>query len=359
MAFIDDSSALPEFADAMWPRVVAAGLDPYRYEAVTRHLTDLRSWPLAFVNAATRDVARARTAVQRGREVSAAEALRDAALLFHFATTLPNPDLETHSRAAQAGARAARESRAVLEPDAVELSGFGYTGVLRMPRTLSRAPVVLVIPGMNSGQIEFTAVARSLVARGMAAVTLDGPGQGELAPSMSWDPDYHLTVARLLDDLDARNDVDLALDRTGVLALSMGGFYGGLVAQHDLRARALAMISGPSAIHFDDVPPLVRDTFVLRTGSERAARKFADRVDVTDRAPRIDLPVLVVEGSEDVTPGVTSGRVLASLAPDATFSSIPGGNHLIENARWDWLPDVSDWMAERLAAPARRSGRWL
>lgn len=127
-AFLDEPVA--PFAAANRSRAIAAGIDPYQYDAVTSDLTALHEWTDAFARTGEEHLARAGKArLPR----SAGEAYRDAALWFHFATVLPNPDLAAHGRAAAASANALRRSLARLAPDAEHLSGPDFTGVLRRP----------------------------------------------------------------------------------------------------------------------------------------------------------------------------------------------------------------------------------
>src|ERR1035441_7895537 len=41
----------------------------------------------------------------------------------------------------------------------------------------------------------------------------------------------------------------------------------------------------------------------------------------------------------------TNGAVLADAAPRAEYLLVPGGDHMVGNARWAWLPGTADWLA--------------
>ncbi|WP_327412306.1 alpha/beta fold hydrolase [Streptomyces sp. NBC_01233] len=71
-------------------------------------------------------------------------------------------------------------------------------------------------------------------------------------------------------------------------------------------------------------------------------------MDLAALAPRIAVPLLVVDGDQDVIPGVTNGEHLARLAPHGTYLSVPHGDHLLGNARPDWLPHLSDHLTHTL-----------
>ncbi|MGW1678586.1 alpha/beta hydrolase family protein [Saccharopolyspora sp. NPDC002376] len=340
--FFDQPDLLPGFADLNRSRAIAAGIDPFQYDAVTGGLTSIRDWPGAFVGTGQEHLARA----ERSQAV---DAYRDAALWFHFATVLPNPDLDEHAAAASASAEALR----CAEPEAEHIVAPEFAGILRRPAT--RAPVVVLIPGMNSGKVEFMTIADNLLSRGVAVLAIDGPGQGELATTSFWEPAYQKVIQRALDAIADRSDVDG--QRVAAMALSMGGYLGALAAAHEPRIRALVSVSGPSALDWDQLAPYVVDTFTLRTGSPAAARDFADRINAAEIAPRIDQPMRVIDGGLDVIPGVTNAEPLAQ-APNAEYVLIPEGNHLLENVRWKWLPDAADWLVDRVirtgGGPRRR-----
>ncbi|MEV5542438.1 alpha/beta fold hydrolase [Saccharopolyspora shandongensis] len=339
--FFDQPGLLPGFADANRPRAIAAGIDPFQYDAVTAELTSIRDWPTAFARAGREHLARAEQADEQGLSASASEAYRDAALWFHFATVLPNPDLDVHAAAAKASADAQRRA----DPAAEHITDPDFAGILRRPTGI-RAPVVVLIPGMNSGKVEFMSIADSLLRRGVAVLAIDGPGQGELATRSHWEPEYQKVVHRVLDVIADRSDVDG--QRVAAMALSMGGYLGALAAAHEPRIRALVSVSGPSALHWDRLAPYVTDTFALRTGSVAAGRDFARRINAAEIAPRIAQPMRVLDGGLDVIPGVANAEPLARHAPNAEYLLIPEGNHLLETTRWKWLPDTADWLADHL-----------
>ncbi|WP_207939063.1 alpha/beta fold hydrolase [Actinomadura darangshiensis] len=329
--FFDEPVA--PFAAANRSRAIAAGVDPSQYDAVTAGLSSLHGWTDAFVRTGQEHLALAEKAMHPR---SAGEAYRDAALWFHFATVLPNPDLAAHGEAAAASADALRRSLARLAPDAEHLTGPDFTGVLRRPSP--DAPLVVLVPGMNSGKVEFMPIAEALVHRGVAVLAIDGPGQGELTVRSTWEPDYHRVVGQALDAVDGLPA------GIGLIGLSMGGFLASVAAHHEPRVRAVVTVSGPTAITWGELPPYVTESFVLRTGGEAAAREFARRVS----APPLPQPLRVLDGGLDVIPGVANGEELARQAANGEYVLIPEGNHLLENCRWAWLPDTLDRLAARL-----------
>jgi pimeloyl-ACP methyl ester carboxylesterase len=325
-----------EFAAAQWTRATGAGVDPHEYRRVTDGLTSVADWGPSFLRTGHSYLQRAQDAAS---PVSAGEYLLMAARWFHLATLAP--DAGAHPGAVEAD-HALSRALTVLEPDARRVSGEGLTGWLRGP---SDAPTVVVVPGLDSAKEEFLDLVSALLARGLAVFAMDGPGQGVLAATTTFVSDYERVVGRVIDALGT--------GRVGLVGLSLGGYFAARAAALEPRVAAVATVSGPFRLDWEELPPPVRDIMAQRAGGADAAHAFAQHVDLAALAPRIAAPLLVVDGDQDVIPGVTNGEPLARLAPHGTYLSVPHGDHLLGNARPDWLPHLTDHLAHILTgAPA-------
>ncbi|MEU6430387.1 alpha/beta fold hydrolase [Microbispora sp. NPDC046973] len=322
-----------DFAAANLSRATGAGLDPHEYLRVTGDLADLDQWGEAFMRAAREHVARAE---QAATAISRGEHLRTAARWFHFATLGPNR--ESALAAAEADTAMGRALE-LLEPQARRIEGPSFTGWLRGPA--DAAATVVVVPGLDSGKEEFHDVVTALLRRGLAVFAMDGPGQGALAATSTVRADYHQVIGQVIDTLGLRN--------VGLVGLSLGGYYVAESAARESRVAAAVTVSGPFRLHWEILPPPVRDLLTQRAGGEEAARRFAGQVDLSALAPQISCPLLVVDGGQDVIPGVTNGEPLARLAPYGRYMSLPHGDHLLGNVRSDWLPTAADWISGALA----------
>ncbi|MEH6373353.1 alpha/beta fold hydrolase [Streptomyces sp. KLMMK] len=323
-----------EFAAAQWTRATGAGVDPHEYRRVTGALTSLAGWGPSFLRTGHAYLERAEAA---GSPVSAGEHLLMAARWFHLATLAPYAET---GRAAAEADRALGRALTVLEPGARRVSGEGFTGLLRGP---ADAPgTVVVVPGLDSAKEEFLDLASALLARGLAVFAMDGPGQGALTATTTLRPDYEQVVGRVVDALGA--------ERIGLVGLSLGGYFAARTAALETRVAAVATVSGPFRLDWAELPAPVKDIMARRTGGTGAAREFARQVDLSALAPRIAAPLLVVDGGQDVIPGVTNGEPLARLAPYGTYLSVPHGDHLLGNARPDWLSHLADHIANTLIA---------
>lgn len=321
-----------EFAAAQWTRATGTGVDPHEYRRVTNGLVCVADWGPSFLRTGHDHLRRAQDAAS---PLSKGEHLLMAARWFHLATLAPYP--EAHRAAAEADDALSR-ALTVLEPDARRVSGEGFTGWLRGP---ADAPgTVVVVPGLDSAKEEFLDLVSALLARGLAVFAMDGPGQGVLAATTTFVPDYERVVGRVINAL--------GVARIGLVGLSLGGYFAARAAALEPRVAALATVSGPFRLDWEQLPPPVRDIMAMRTGGADAAHEFVRQVDLAALAPRITAPLLVVDGDQDVIPGVTNGEPLARLAPHGSYLSVPHGDHLLGNARPDWLPHLSDHLAHTL-----------
>jgi pimeloyl-ACP methyl ester carboxylesterase len=321
-----------DFAAAQWTRATGAGVDPHEYRRVTGGLTSVADWGPSFLRTGHGYLQRAENA---GSPLSAGEYLLTAARWFHLATLAPHADAP---RAAVEADHALSRALTVLEPDARRVSGEGFTGWLRGP---SHAPgTVVVVPGLDSAKEEFLDLVSALLARGLAVFAMDGPGQGVLAPTTTFVPDYERVVGRVIDAL--------GVTRIGLVGLSLGGYFAARAAALEPRVAAVATVSGPFRLDWEELPPPVQEIMAQRAGGADAAHEFVRHVDLAALAPRIAAPLLVVDGDQDVIPGVTNGETLARLAPHGSYLSVPHGDHLLGNARPDWLPHLSDHLTHTL-----------
>ncbi|GAA2208349.1 alpha/beta hydrolase family protein [Nonomuraea monospora] len=322
-----------DLAAANLSRATGAGLDPHEYLRVTGELTDPDQWGETFMRAAGEHLARAE---QAATAISTGEHLRTAARWFHFATLGPNRQSALAAAEADTAMRRALE---LLEPQARRIEGPGFTGWLRGPA--DAAATVVVVPGLDSSKEEFHDVVTALLHRGLAVFAMDGPGQGTLAATSTVRADYHHVIGQVIDAIGTRN--------VGLVGLSLGGYYVAESAALESRVMAAVSVSGPFRLHWDALPPPVRDLLIQRAGGEEAAHRFAGQVDLSALAPQITCPLLVIDGGQDVIPGVTNGEPLARQAPHGHYVCLSHGDHLLGNARPDWLAMAADWISGALA----------
>jgi dienelactone hydrolase len=342
-------------AVANWaPRFTAQGVDPNDFARVTAPLERWEEWLDAWVANGDLHAGLAREAEGRGRPLTAGQAWVRAALAYHFAKFVWVVDLDRRKAAADRAVAALRRAHALLDPTAerlqVPFQGSVMAATLRRPLDIRRPPLVLLLPGLDSTKEEFFNWENVFLARGMATLSLDGPGQGETGYATHIRPDYEVAVTATLDHLEGRGDLDLG--RVGAVGVSLGGYYAPRAAAFEPRIRATVAIGGP--YNFGDcwagLPQLTRETFVHHAGAtdEAEAERLARRLDLGPVLPRLRQPLLVIFGKLDrLIPWRQAERV-AVEAPDAELAMLEDGNHVCNNMPYRYQPLAADWTRERL-----------
>jgi 2,6-dihydroxypseudooxynicotine hydrolase len=139
-------------------------------------------------------------------------------------------------------------------------------------------------------------------------------------------------------------------------ASASGGYYAPRAAAFEPRIRAVAGISGPYDFGelWDDLPPLTRETFMVKSGArdEREGRELAGSLTLRGVAGEIGQPALFVTGGRDrIVPWQQTERA-AREAPRGEFVLFPEGSHVCSNIPYRYRPLVADWMWERLGGEA-------
>ncbi len=337
------------------PRFVAMGVDYNQFFRTTARIERWEEWLDAWCAAAAEHLELARAAEAAGRARSAGEAYLHAALCLHFGKFVWVLDAAAHRAATQRSIEALYSAHRYLDPAAerieAELDGGRLAANLRRPPGTKWPPLVLLIPGLDSTKEEFFHHENAFLVRGMATLSMDGPGQGESGFSLPIRPDYEVAVATMLDALAGREDLDLL--RVGAVGVSLGGYYAPWAAAFEHRLRAVAGISGPYDFGelWDQLPPLTRETFIVKSGArdDEQGREFASALSLRGVAPEIRQPALFVTGGQDrIVPWRQTERA-AREAPGGEFVLFEQGSHVCSNMPYRYRPLVADWMAEQLA----------
>ena len=352
-------------------RFIANGIDYNDFARTTAAIDRWEEWLERWTETAGVHVALADSAAAAGEQRSAGEAYARAAVTFHFSKFVWVLDAERHRANTMAAIRCLYEAHARLDPTAerVEAAMDGGTVVANLrrppagpagpaapaePGAAGRFPLVLLIPGLDSTKEEFFCWESVSLARGMATLSLDGPGQGETGLAMHIRPDYELAAGAILDAVADRPELDS--DRIGAVGVSLGGHYVVRAAAFEPRIRALAGVSGPYdfAAGWDAMPSLTRETVVHHTGatSEAQARARAGELNLDGVAERVRAPCLVVTGRRDRVIAWEQTKRIADAVPGAEWVLYDDGTHVCNNIPYKYRPLVADWMHAHLTGSA-------
>jgi dipeptidyl aminopeptidase/acylaminoacyl peptidase len=343
-------------AVANWaPRFVTNGVDPNDFQRVTEPLERWDDWLGAWSANGDLHAGLARDAESHGRTPTAGRAWVRAALSYHFAKFVWVVDLARHREAADRAVDALRQAHRLLDPSAerleVPFASTTMVATLRRPPVVEHPPLVFLLPGLDSTKEEFFDWEDVFLDRGMATLSLDGPGQGETGYATHIRADYEVGVAAMLDHLSGRRDLDL--DRVGAVGVSLGGYYAPRAAAFEPRIRAAVSIGGPYNFGdcWDALPMLTRETFVHHSGAtgEDEGRELALQLDLGPVLPGLRTPLLVIFGKLDrLIPWQHAERVAAE-APNAELVMYEHGNHVCNNIPYLYRPLAADWTREQLA----------
>ena len=337
------------------PRFITMGVDYNDFVRTTGRIERWEEWLSAWSAVADEHLELAREAEAAGRGRSAGEAYLHAALCLHFGKFVWVLDAAAHRDATERAIEALYRAHGYLDPSAerieARLDGAPLAGNLRRPADVPRPPLVVLIPGLDSTKEEFFHHENAFLRRGLATLSMDGPGQGETGFALPIRPDYEVAVAAVLDALSGR--ADLELDRVGAVGVSLGGYYAPRAAAFEPRIRAVAGISGPYEFgeQWDALPPLTREAFIVKSGArdEREGRELAHALSLRGVASRVTQPALYVTGGLDrIVPWQQTERA-ARETPNGRFVLFEQGSHVCSNIPYRYRPLVADWMAEQLA----------
>lgn len=303
---------------------------------------------------------RARALEQRGLTLSAGESYTLASLYFHFGQLVLFHDLATKDRLSRRREAAFRAGALHLMPSARVFTvpspaGAPLHAYLRLPRaSKGRVPCVLVVPGADSVKEENLAFTNLLLARGMAAVCFDGPGQGETRQSLPFAEDYERHLAPLISQMTHEPGVDG--DRLGLVGFSFGGYLAPRVAAAYPAIGACAVLGGCYDLsYWDALPPLLKEDFAYVFGVHTwdEAGDCARRLSLAPVLDRLHCPFLAVHGKRDgIFPWTDAQKMVAGAGGPAELLLFEEGDHCCHNLNHRSKPAVADWLQGHLGAGA-------
>ena len=340
------------------PRFIAMGVDYNDFVRTTGRIERWEEWLDAWSAMAEEHLELASDAERAGHGRSAGEAYLHAALCLHFGKFVWVLDAAAHRAATERSIAALYRAHGHLDPTAerieAALDGALLAGNLRRPTGVGRPPLVVLIPGLDSTKEEFFHHENAFLARGMATLSMDGPGQGESGFALAIRPDYEIAVTAMLDAVAGRGDLDLL--RVGAVGVSLGGYYAPRAAAFEPRIRALAGISGPYDFGetWEQLPPLTREAFIVKSGArdELEGRERARALSLREVASEVTQPALFVTGGLDrIVPWQQTERAAREVRR-GEFVLFEQGSHVCSNIPYRYRPLVADWMAGQLASVA-------
>lgn len=355
-------------------RFVANDIDPLDVERTLAEVSDWSDWADAWERTADRYVALADAADEAGHRRTAAQHRRRAALILQFGQFVLNDDparrRAMHRRQSDLYRLAAPDLSPAADPYLLDVGTGRYGdvrvhGYVRLPDA-ALLGVVLLIPGLESTKEQFSTFEPYLLERGLATVSIEGPGQGEAHADHPFLLGEFL-VAYVAVRRSVAEDARLRALPVALLGTSFGGFLSLRCAVADDVAPDLAppdavvAIAGPHTLTpLSALQPILQEGFVHLSGSSDVAEADARLADVTlsGHLDRLRSPTLIVHGDADrIIPVAHADRIAADVrarddAPEFTFDRVEGGSHSCNNFHTVVRPRIADWLTDRLRAAA-------
>jgi alpha-beta hydrolase superfamily lysophospholipase len=211
---------------------------------------------------------------------------------------------------------------------------------------------VVVIGGVEGWAMDFDSLGEAFAARGVDALLLDGPGQGEtrLSQHHYLTPSWRGAYERAIDFLDAR-----ASGRPlGIVGNSMGGSFAMAVAASDERVRACVDNGGVPAPWTLPTSGTFFAKMLAFCGTSETEQGLAAwrTVDPLTGGVNQDYRLLVVHGGADPLVSDDWAREMLRDAPagDREMVVFSDGDHCVYNHKSDRDALIADWTRQQLTA---------
>lgn len=248
-----------------------------------------------------------------------------------------------------------RRAAPLLQPAAerfeVTVDGATVPGYVRTPIGAGPWPTAVLLGGLESTKEESYQFEQQLLGRGIATVTFDGPGQGEMFPEVPLRGDYERYTSAVLDHVEKLPEIDAA--RIAVVGRSLGGFYA--LRSASLEPRFVACISWGGFADmdaFDEETPLTKESWRYVTASstlEEARDRVQKLLDVRPVLHNLRVPTYIQHGNLDEVPQ-TEVDVVKQHAVNAPLHIViePEGDHCCHNLGPRPRIEMVDWLQDQL-----------
>jgi len=335
-------------------RFVSNGVELGAFQSTLQRIERWERWCAEWGVTARHYEEVAAAAESRGDTLTAGESWVRAATCWHFGKFVFMDDLAQQRTAHERTVADFRKGMASLEPPAerveIPYGTHRLAAILRTPPGVTKAPLVVMVPGLDSVKEELQPTAEHFLRRGLATLAIDGPGQGEAEYDLPIEPAYERPVAAVVDWVETRKDLDSS--RIGVYGLSLGGYYALRAAAHEARLKAVVSNAGPYKFGdlWDQLPELTRQAFTQRSGAsgQDDAHRRADALTL-EGIDRVLCPTLLVFGKLDrIIPFSEAGR--SARIEGVELVAYETGNHGVTDQAFESRTMMADWMRRHLSA---------
>jgi dienelactone hydrolase len=336
---------------------------------------DDHAWFEEWTGMADHVEARGRERLEAGHPTTAAACLLRAAHYYHIGERFLQPKSKAGLTAYRRGVEAFRDGITLVRRPRVECVEVPYQGTslpalyVHAEDAADRAPAMVFFDGFDvTKEIQYFRGIPDLVARGIACLIVDGPGNGESIRfrNLALHHQTELYATPAYELLAARPEIDPA--RIGVMAISLGGYYAPRAAAFEPRF-ACCIAWGAQwdyhAIWKERLERIERGEVLslsvpwehllweFGVSSKEAALKALEGFKLDGVVQKIECPFLLTHGEGDAQiPLALAQKCFDAVGSERktfkVFTREEGGYHhcqvdnltLGTSYMWDWLEDV-------------------
>lgn len=258
---------------------------------------------------------------------------------------------QLHAQCLRAYRAAAPDFEHPARPFEFEFRKRTVRGWLRLPAGDGPHPVAVILNGTNGVKEELHQWADAFLERGIATVTLDGPGLGETFHRLSTVAEPRPLGVAIMNRIESEPALDP--DRVCYTGLSLGGYAAIKMAAHDARVRCVAAVSPPFSVdvYWNVTLSSMRGELASLYGmSVEEMTPFIPRITLEHVLPDLHAPLMLVGGGHDmITPDEEAQRIFATARNEREFVHYPRGAHECFNVLSDLRPRLTAWVAAQLA----------
>lgn len=351
--------------DLMFPGALAFRLERgYRYAEIKRTLDRIQTFrqnAREWARTAGQLAERAREAEARGHTVTARDFWYRASIYYgrgQWSILQDTPEkARLYDHCTEAYQRMIDLGDGSIRRVTLDVDGEQVFAILHLPPgATGPMPAAIFFPGMDMFKEEFPNVGNNEFAkRGMAVLSVDGPGQGEtrVKGCTVTDAKYIRAGKAAIDYLQSLPEIDG--EQIVVTGASFGSYWGPQLAAADPRIKACAGIMGilySMDPIFEHGPPSFKLNFMYMAGIENEDefdRLTAD-MGLHDVGPRLTCPTLITQGESDfICPVDGAERFFHEIAGPKEMWIFENEYHPLGGVMAEVIPWLVDWLGDALA----------
>jgi dienelactone hydrolase len=300
---------------------------------------DLESWIVEWTRVAEKNEQIADKFAADGYKITANEYYLKAANFYREACWPQPVDeprmLPTYKKARETFDKAWKMTKAPFEHVQISYEGKMLDGYFRKPNAPAgkKFPVIIPFQGADTMAEATVMNAGAYLARGMAYLVVDFPGQGGAMRlhDLHLPPDTDRVAKAMIDYLETRSDVDAT--RVGMQGISMGGYGVPRAASGEKRIKAAFMSSGSYDLKsdlFEYYPPIQeRVRWIIGAKDLADARKKLDDYNLGEgRAEKIEAAMLIGYSKDDRIMDPAGALRLYEAAKNSKRDMVEGTGHV-------------------------------